>query len=59
MKKFIICFDNETKEKLEYNNYTFINEFKIKDKIIYMFLNNGSSISFNKENIYYTDKMFY
>lgn len=58
--KFIMCFSEETKERLIRNGYKLLNEVKTGSKTIYFFKNEiDSKLTFSKDEVVYTNKLFY
>ena len=56
---FLYCFDNEIKNRLEAEGFSFIKETKIGDKQAFLFMNNNNKINFAKEGIkvFFTNKL--
>ncbi|MBP3916383.1 hypothetical protein [Clostridium sp.] len=57
MNNIIYCFDKETKEQLLLSGYTFLNEVEFENSKAYVFLNNGTKIHFEKNKVFYSDKL--
>ena len=62
MNNFIMCFTEDTKNKLIGQGYELLNEINNNNKTIYYFKNNNSlnkKLTFSKNEIIYTNKMLY
>ena len=62
MNNFIMCFTEDTKNKLIGQGYELLNEINNNNKTIYYFKNNNSlnkKLIFSKNEIIYTNKMLY
>lgn len=58
---FIYCFDDDKYKELLLRGFTFIHQFKSKDKYVYVFKNDGI-MTFSKEDekiLYFTNKLFF
>lgn len=56
---FVYCYNEEAKQKLILNGYNFVSEKQVGDKVIFIFMNNGKKINFDKNEVFYTNKMTY
>lgn len=57
--KLIYAFDENTKNKLIDNGYSFLNQCRYKDKEAFLFINDGvSKTTFSKDKIEYSNKMY-
>ena len=55
-----MCFSELTKERLIRNGYKLLNEVKTGSKTIYYFKNEiDSKLTFSKDEVVYTNKLFY
>lgn len=60
MKNFIMCFTEETKDKLIKEDYELLNIIDNDNQKIYYFKNKiNNKINFSKNEIIYTNKMLY
>ena len=62
MNNFIMCFTEDTKNKLIGQGYELLNEINNNNKTIYYFKNDDSlnnKLTFSKNEIIYTNKMLY
>lgn len=57
--KLIYAFDENTKDKLINDGYSFLNQCKYKGKEAFLFINDGvSKTTFSKDKIEYSNKMY-
>ena len=60
MKNFIMCFTEETKDKLIKEDYELLNIIDNDNQKLYYFKNKiNNKINFSKNEIIYTNKMLY
>lgn len=59
MDKIVYCFDEKTKEQLLINGYAFLNEVQFENTKAYVFLNNGAKLHFDKNKVFYTNKLMF
>ena len=60
MKNFIMCFTEETKDKLIKEDYELLNVIDNDNQKLYYFKNKiNNKINFSKNEIIYTNKMLY
>lgn len=55
----IYCFNKSTKNKLEANGYKFLCEAKLKGKNAFLFVNNGTKLTFSEGEVEYSNKMYF
>lgn len=56
--KFIYVYDEETKNKLIKDNYSFLSEKIINGKKTFLFANDSNKINFSKDKVKYSNKLY-
>ncbi|MFR2887402.1 MAG: hypothetical protein ACLTDM_04275 [Clostridium butyricum] len=57
--KMIYCFDESTKKKLQANGYKFMCATKLRGKNAFLFMNNGTKLTFSDGEVEYSNKLYF